>query len=152
MNDDSWTDEAEYGLIAAGTRHSWRYGSKARVVIGGGGLAIGVAVAHLTFCLLLTLQLPGWAVLFFIYSLLPVWAVGAGVGSLLGLALRRVRNQWVHVAAFFAVPLLVCVPVGGLSQDGSVLLALSVAVAGGVGRLSIWKLVRVNDPGPGHGM
>ncbi|UXM92360.1 hypothetical protein [Paenarthrobacter sp. JL.01a] len=121
-------------------------------MIDGKGLALGIAVAHLTFWFLLTLQSPGWAVLFFIYSLLPVWAVGAGVGSLLGLALRRVRNQWVHVAAFFAGPLLVCVPVGGLSQAGSVLLSLSVAVAGGVGRLSIWKLVRVNDPGPGHGM
>jgi len=146
--DDSWIDEAEYGLIAPGSRQEWRYGSKDRVVIDGKGLALGITVAHLTFCLLLTLQSPGWAILFFIYSLLPAWLIGAAVGSLVGLALRRIRNQWIHVVIFFAVPLLICAPFGGLSPTGPMLLSLFVAVAASFGRLAIWKIVRVNDPTP----
>ncbi|MGJ0386715.1 hypothetical protein [Paenarthrobacter nicotinovorans] len=105
MNDDSWADESEYGLVAPGSRNSRRYGSKDRVVIGGGGLAVGVAVAHLTFCLLLAVQSPGgWALVFFIYSLIPVWAIGVTAGSLLGLVLRRITNQWINVAVFFLAP------------------------------------------------
>ncbi|MFF2841994.1 hypothetical protein [Paenarthrobacter sp. NPDC057981] len=122
-------------------------------MIGGGGRAVGVAVAHLTFCLLLAAQSPGvWAIIFFIYSLLPVWVVGAAAGSLLGLILRRIPNQWMHVAAFFAAPLLMSAPLGGLSAAGPILFSLSMAIAAGFGRLSIWKMVRVKDPSPGHGI
>ncbi len=111
------------------------------------GTDSGIAVAHLTFCVLLSSQSPEWAVVFFIYSLLPVWAVGAAVGSILGLALRRVRNQWLHVAAFFAAGMLMCVPFGAFSSTGSLLFSSSIAVAAGVGRLAIWKLVRINRAG-----
>jgi hypothetical protein len=149
MNDDSWADESEYGLVAPGSRNSWRYGSKDRVVIGGGGLAVGVAVAHLTFCLLLAVQSPGgWALVFFIYSLIPVWAIGVSAGSLLGLVLRRITNQWIHVAIFFLAPLLVCAPFGGLSPNGAIFFSMSIASAAGFGRLAIWKLVRINRPLP----
>ncbi|MDI2033332.1 hypothetical protein [Paenarthrobacter nitroguajacolicus] len=147
MNDDSWIDESEYGLMTPETRNSWRYGSKDRVVIGGKGLAVGITVAHLAFCLLLTVQSHGaGTIVFFIYSFLPVWAVGAAVGSLLGLALRRIPNQWIHVAAFFAGPVLICAPFGGLSGNGPILFSLSIAFAAGVGRLSIWKIVRIYGP------
>ncbi|MEV7661390.1 hypothetical protein [Paenarthrobacter sp. NPDC089316] len=149
MDDDFWIHESEYGLKTPKTGHGWPYGSKDRVVIGGGGLAVGVALAHLTFCLFLVVQSPGGrAIVFFIYSILPVWAVGVAVGSLLGLALRRIPHQWIHVAAFFAAPLLICAPFGWLSPTGPTLFPLSIAVAAGVGRLSIWKMVRIHKPNP----
>ncbi|VXC22099.1 conserved membrane hypothetical protein [Arthrobacter sp. 9V] len=145
MSQEPWTDEAEYGLASPRTSAEWRYGSKDRVVLGAKGLAVGIAVAHLTFCVLWGVQAPAWAIIVFFYSLLPVWVVGAAAGSLLGLALRRVRNQWLHVAAFFAGGLLMCAPFGGLSGIGPLLFSSSIALAAGVGRLAAWKLVRIND-------
>jgi hypothetical protein len=147
MSQEPWTDEAEYGLASPHTSAEWRYGSKDRVVLGGKGLAMGIAVAHLTFCILWGVQAPAWAIIVFFYSLLPVWLVGAVVGSLLGLALRRVRNQWLHVAAFFAGGLLMCAPFGGLSGAGPLLFSSSIALAAGVGRLAAWKLALINDVG-----
>jgi len=147
MSQDPWSIDEEYALATRSPSTGWRYGPKDRVVLGGKGLTLGIAVAHLTFSVLLSSQSPEWAVVFFIYSLLPVWAVGAAVGSLLGLALRRIRNQWVHVATFFAVGFAVCVPFGAFSSTGSLLFSLSIAAAAGVGRLAVWKLVRINQMG-----
>ncbi len=147
MSQEPWTDEDEYSLATRSPSAGWRYGPKDRVVLGGKGLAVGIAVAHLTFCALWGIQAPGWAIIVFLYSLLPVWAIGAAVGSLLGLALRRVRNQWLHVAAFFAGGLLMCAPFGGLSATGPLLFSSSIALAAAVGRLAAWKLVRINDAG-----
>ncbi|MGR0161662.1 hypothetical protein [Paenarthrobacter nitroguajacolicus] len=145
MSQEPWTDEDDYSLARRSESGGWRYGSKDRAVLGGKGLALGIAVAHLTFCVLWGIQAPGWAIIFFVYSLLPVWAVGAAVGSLLGWALRRVRNQWLHVAAFFAGSLLMCAPFGGLSATGPLLVSSSIALAAGIGRLAAWKLVHIND-------
>ncbi|WP_311214113.1 MULTISPECIES: hypothetical protein [unclassified Arthrobacter] len=145
MSQEPWSTNEDYALAARSPSTGWLYGPKDRVVLGGKGLAVGIAVSHLTFSILLSIQGPEWAVIFFMYSLLPTWAIGAGVGSLLGLALRRMRQQWVHVAAFFATGLLMCAPFGGLSSTGPLMFSLSIAVAAGVGRLAIWKLVRIND-------
>ena len=147
MSQEPWTDEDEYSLATRSPSAGWRYGPKDRVVLGGKGLAMGIAVAHLTFCALWGIQAPGWAIIVFLYSLLPVWAIGAAVGSLLGLALRRVRNQWLHVAAFIAGGLLMCAPFGGFSASGPLLFSSSIALAAGIGRLAAWKLVRINDAG-----
>lgn len=147
MSQEPWTGEDEYALATRSRSRGWRYGPKDRVVLGGKGVAVGIAVAHLTFCVLVSIQAPEWWIIFFIYSLLPAWAVGAAVGSLLGLALRRIRSQWVHVAAFFSVGLLMCAPFGGLSATGPWLLSLSIALAAGVGRLAVWKLVQINHAG-----
>lgn len=144
MSQEPWTGEDEYALATRSRSRGWRYGPKDRVVLGGKGLAVGIAVAHLTFCVLVSIQAPEWWIIFFIYSLLPAWAVGAAVGSLLGFALRRVRNQWLHIAAFFTGALLMCAPFGGLSPTGPLLFSLSIAVAAGVGRIAIWRLVRIN--------
>ncbi|MET3904758.1 hypothetical protein ABIE35_003341 [Paenarthrobacter sp. 4246] len=100
MSQEPWSDKEEFALATRSPSEGWRYGPKDRVVLGGKGLAVGIAVAHLTFCALWGIQAPGWAIIFFVYSLLPVWVIGAAVGSLLGFALRRVRNQWLHIAAF----------------------------------------------------
>ncbi|PRB40540.1 hypothetical protein CQ020_16225 [Arthrobacter sp. MYb23] len=147
MSQEPWTDEDEYSSATRSPSAGWRYGPKDRVVLGGKGLAMGIAVAHLTFCALWGIQAPGWAIIVFLYSLLPVWAIGAAVGSLLGLALRRVRNQWLHVAAFIAGGLLMCAPFGGFSASGPLLFSSSIALAAGIGRLAAWKLVRINDAG-----
>ncbi|MET4540266.1 hypothetical protein ABIE37_002047 [Arthrobacter bambusae] len=148
MSQEPWTDEDEYWLATRSPSAGWRYGPKDRVVLGGKGLAMGITVAHLTFCVLWGVQAPGWAIIFFVYSLLPVWAIGGAVGSLLGLALRRARNQWLHVAAFFAGGLLMCAPFGGLSATGPLLFSSSIALAAGIGRLAAWKLVRINNADP----
>lgn len=145
MSQEPWTDEDEYSLAVRRPSSDWRYGAKDRVVLGGKGLAVGIAVAHLTFCIFWAFHSLGWALILFIYSLLPAWVVGAVVGSLVGLALRRVRNQWLHVAAFFTVGLLMCLPFGGLSATGPLLFSLSIALAAGVGRLAIWRLVVTNE-------
>ncbi|QSZ47686.1 hypothetical protein [Arthrobacter sp. D5-1] len=147
MSQEPWTDEDAYALATTRPTGGWRYGPRDRVVLSGKGLAVGVGVAHLTFSALLSSQSPEWAVVFFLYSLLPVWAIGAAVGFLLGLALRRLRNQWLHVAAFFAGGLLMCAPFGGLSATGPLLFSSSIALAAGIGRLAAWKLVRINDAG-----
>ncbi|BCW57403.1 hypothetical protein V3C41_04160 [Paenarthrobacter nicotinovorans] len=145
MNQEPWTDEDEYGLARPHTAAGWRYASRDRVVLGGKGLATGIAIAHVTFCVFWGIQAPGWAIIFFVYSLLPAWAIGAAVGALLGVVLRPVRNQWVHVSVFFGGALLMCVPFGGLSSTGAILFSSSIALAAGVGRLAAWKLVRINE-------
>ncbi|UKA52140.1 hypothetical protein LFT48_03540 [Arthrobacter sp. FW305-123] len=147
MSQEPWTDEDESALATKRPSGGWRYGPKDRVMLGGKGLAGGIAVAHLTFCIFWGIQAPGWAIIFFGYSLLPIWAIGAAVGSLLGLALRRVRNQWLHVAAFFAAGAIICVPFGGFWSPSAWAFPLSIAVAAGVGRLAVWKLVRINHAG-----
>lgn len=116
-----------------------------RVVLNGKSLALGVLVAYLVFSSLLAVQAPDWALIFFVYAAIPVAFIGTAVGALLGLAMRRVRNQWLHVAAFFATGALICLPFGGFSSWGATLFSLSIALAAGIGRLSVWRLVRITQ-------
>ncbi|MCP1412427.1 hypothetical protein J3D46_001693 [Paenarthrobacter sp. A20] len=68
------------------------------------------------------------------------------IGTLLGKALRAVRNQWVHVAAFVVSGTAAGALVGALfSTLPNIGFSVCTAVAAGIGRLSIWKLVRTND-------
>ncbi|MFK0008330.1 hypothetical protein ACIQTZ_14870 [Paenarthrobacter sp. NPDC090520] len=138
MND--WDDDE----IALAEPRPTQYDSRERVILTGKGLAVGVLVAYVVFSLLLTTQAPGWALIFFIYAAIPSAFIGSGVGAVLGWALRRVGNQWFHVAAFFAAGALICVPFGGFSSWGATLFSLSIALAAGMGRLSVWKLVKLN--------
>ncbi|WP_159704937.1 hypothetical protein [Arthrobacter sp. 18067] len=123
----------------------WPYDPSDRVMLGWKGLVVGILVSHLVFGVFLALSDPLWGTALFIFSAPPTWGVAAAVGSLLGLALRRVRNQWIHIAAFFAAGALICVPFGGFWNSQSWAYPLSIAVAAGIARLSIWKLVRIND-------
>ncbi|MGO4589586.1 hypothetical protein [Paenarthrobacter sp. 2TAF44] len=123
----------------------WIYGPKDRVVLGWKALIIGILMSHLVFGVLLALSNPAWGVVLFAFSAPPTWGAAAAVGSLLGLALRRIRNQWIHVAAFFATPALVSVPFGGFWNPSAWAFPLSIAVAAGIARLSVWKIVRIND-------
>jgi len=145
MNQKPWIEDDEFALELPNTS-ARSYGPRDRLVLGAKALFLGVAAAHLTFCVFWGLLAPPCAVMFFIYSLLPVWAVGYAAGALLGLALRRIRNQWLHVAGFFGAGLLMCAPFGGFSATGPLVFTTSVALAAAVGRLAVWKYVRIINP------
>lgn len=75
---------------------------------------------------------------------------GLPLGIILGLLLRPVRNQWIHVAVFFgcfagvalaASPLLFPSP-WALENLPTVLV---IGGAGALARASVWKLVRVRE-------
>ena len=54
MSQDPWSIDEEYALAPRSPSTGWRYGPKDRVVLGGKGLTLGIAVAHLTFCMMLS--------------------------------------------------------------------------------------------------
>jgi hypothetical protein len=75
--------------------------------------------------------------------------IGAPIAFLLGLALRPVRRQWVHVLVFFVVITLVAwlifsVMYGGAAWE-TLLLAALIGLCAAIGRASVWKLVTVYD-------
>ncbi len=134
----------------------WPYDPSDRVMLGWKGLVVGILVADIVFFLSGTLpsvvSRPNYAgytltmmAMAMVVGLAPIGAVGIVVAWPLEKALRRVRNQWIHIAAFFAAGALICVPFGGFWNSQSWAYPLSIAVAAGIGRLSIWKLVRIND-------
>lgn len=130
----------EYGLATPLPRFP---NPRDRVTLGGKGLGVGVLVAYVVFSTLLSLQAPEYAAVFFVFAVIPAAVIGVVVGGLLGLALKRVRNQWLHVAAFFVVGIAICIPFRGLSSSGGILLSLSIATAAAVGRMSVWRLVKI---------
>lgn len=140
----STSQEGEDALAAMPQGPEWPYDAKDRVVLGWRGLIVGILVSHLVFGLLVTWAIPTWGIVIVIYSALPAWGVGAVAGTVLDLGLRRLRNQWLHVAAFFATGALICVPFGGFSSWGTSLFPVSMALAAGIGRLSVWRLVHIN--------
>ncbi|WJH26039.1 hypothetical protein [Pseudarthrobacter defluvii] len=75
------------------------------------------------------------------------FVIGLPLGWILGHLLRPVRNQWLHVAAFFVVPTLSFWALGSLLGFGWSLEALAlwatVGLAAAVGRLAVWKDVFV---------
>jgi len=74
-------------------------------------------------------------------------ATGIPLAWILGYLLRPVRNQWIHVAAFFTVPTLAFWALGSLFGFGWSLGALglwaTVGLAAAIGRLAVWKDVAV---------
>ena len=70
----------------------------------------------------------------------------APVGLALGLLLRNVPNQWLHVLAFFLVPALLAWLVIGLiagSIGVPLLMALAIGFSAAIGRLAVWRLMDV---------
>lgn len=128
---------------------------KVRVVLGNYGLFKGLAVAA-------GLWLAAWTVLYVVLLLqepkqsgsevnpFGMWLfamtmfgglsllVGIPVGLVLGLLLRPVRRQWIHVAVFFAVPSALLWAVFGFDPFGA-LVGLSVGTAAAAGRLSVCR-------------
>ncbi|WP_312182274.1 hypothetical protein [Arthrobacter sp.] len=70
----------------------------------------------------------------------------APVGLALGLLLRNVPNQWLHVLAFFLVPTLLAWLVIGLiagSVGVPLLMALAIGCSAAIGRLAVWPLMDI---------
>ncbi|MHA7219079.1 hypothetical protein ACX80L_09310 [Arthrobacter sp. MDT1-48-3] len=123
-----------------------------RVTFGAGAVAVGFLVGLVTLALVFALpwgaDAPGVFVLALWYGLGIGLVTGLPLGILVGLLLRPVTNQWVHIGVFFAAFTLVPLAlIALLSPSRSVLENLPVAlIIGGVGafaRASVWKLVRV---------
>ncbi|MFF1879935.1 hypothetical protein ACFVVC_00520 [Pseudarthrobacter sp. NPDC058196] len=74
-------------------------------------------------------------------------ATGVPLAWMLGYLLRPIRNQWVHVAAFFLVPTLGFWALGSLLGFGWSIGALglwaTVGLAAALGRIAVWKDVAV---------
>lgn len=74
-------------------------------------------------------------------------ATGVPLAWILGRLLRPIRNQWIHVAAFFIVPTLGFWALGSVLGFGWSIEALglwaTVGLAAALGRLAVWKDVAV---------
>ncbi|WAP52058.1 hypothetical protein OL239_01655 [Arthrobacter sp. ATA002] len=143
-------------------------GGNERVVLGNYGLIKGIAVSAglwlaaatvlYVWLLFLEPQPPGsdfnpfgmWLFLMAVFGGLSL-LVGVPVGLVLGLLLRPVRRQWIHVAAFFAVPAGLLWAVFGFDPFGGII-GISVGLAAAAGRWSVCRDVEVVfSAGPGAG-
>lgn len=128
-----------------------------RVVMGTSAVWIGILVAHVTFCLLfggfalflgqgpmdtILMTAAGIGI-----GLVPATFIGWGLGMPLGLLLRTVPNQWLHVAAFGVLGVGIGLPFGALADPPSYLAAAGLGLSSALGRFSIWTFVRVYDDG-----
>ncbi|CEA06865.1 hypothetical protein BN1051_00173 [Arthrobacter saudimassiliensis] len=128
-----------------------------RVRFGPTAFAVGYGVAALVLAAIATAAV-GWGTSpdFWGYAWIAViaafYAAGLGlptavpVGIALGLALRPVASQWLHVLAFFAVPALLtwlAVALAVRSVFVPLLMGLAVGVSAALGRAAVWRLVTV---------
>lgn len=128
-----------------------------RVTFGPTAFVTGYAIACLLVAAIATVAI-GWGTsrdfwgYLWIIVIAAFYAAGIGlvtaapVGLALGLLLRGVRNQWLHVLAFFLVPtVLAWVVIGFLAGSVGVplLMALAIGVSSAVGRLAVWRLMDV---------
>ena len=104
----SASQDGEDALAAKPQGPEWPYDPKDRVVLGAKGLTVGVLVAYVTFSLLLSIPSVtvsgtwSWIFAIFLFAAIPALVIGLIIGAMLEVCLRRLRNQWLHVAAFFA--------------------------------------------------
>ncbi len=124
------------------------------VTFGPCAVAVGFLVGLVTLALAVSLAggFPGAPAIFLFalwYGFMIGVLTGLPLGVALGILLRRVRNQWIHVGVFFgcfAAVALLASP--RLFPSQSVLENLpAVLVIGGAGalaRASVWTLVRVH--------
>lgn len=125
-----------------------------RVTFGPLALLTGTGVTHLLLATAVGVSF-GWSTPWVTFSFVMLAAImgipfsvfGCGVALVLGLALRPVANQALHVAAFFGVFALLSALIT-LLADGGGLGALAIGAATGAaaasGRASVWKLVTVH--------
>ena len=90
------------------------------------------------------------------FGAVPVLVFGLVLGIPLSLLLRGVRNQWLHVIAFFAAGVLfglVCAGILLVNQPPSfiTLVAGVAGIAAATGRLAVWKYVRIGEDLPLQG-
>ncbi|EMY32470.1 hypothetical protein D477_019953, partial [Arthrobacter crystallopoietes BAB-32] len=91
----------------------------------------------------------GMAVVVLLYAGAIGLVIGAPIAFLLGLALRPVRNQGLHVLAFFIVITAVAWLIFSVMYGGAALetlwLAGLIGACAAVGRAAVWKLMDVRD-------
>ncbi|RJT79906.1 hypothetical protein D6T63_08315 [Arthrobacter cheniae] len=122
------------------------------VTFGVGAVVVAFLVGVVTLALIFALPWGSGAFGVFVVALwygLGIGLVtGLPLGVVIGLLLRPVRNQWIHIGIFFAVFAAAAFTIAALLSP-SIALADSLPTAliiGGVGalaRASVWKLVRV---------
>lgn len=93
-----------------------------RVVLRAGAVWLGILVTHAAFCLLLgaNVQLRSsgsasgvwFAVLALVVGAIPAVVIGWSLAMPLGLLLRPVSSQWIHVAAFGVLGVALGFPFG----------------------------------------
>ena len=132
------------------------------VVLGTGALAVGTLVS--LACLAVALMfawghaLAPEAIFLFtlLYGSVPAIFLAFCLGAPLAILLQPVRNQWLHVTAFGSLGCLLGAALAvatGMSRGSDALFGFTIAAAlilGGslaIGRLAVWKLVRINDDG-----
>lgn len=133
--------------------------SRHRVTFGPGAVAVGYLVGVATLAVAFALPWGSGAG----GVLLVALAYGIGIGLItalplgiaLGLLLRPVRSQAVHVAAFFGVFAVVAFVISAALSPSTVLadslpMALVVGGAGALARASAWPLVRIHEPPQQH--
>ncbi|MFF3036579.1 hypothetical protein [Arthrobacter citreus] len=128
-----------------------------RVTFGPTAFVTGYAIACLLVALIATVAI-GWGTsrdfwgYLWIIVIAAFYAAGIGlvtaapVGLALGLLLRDVPNQWLHVLAFFLVPTVLAWAVIGFiagSIGVPLLMALAIGVSAAIGRLAVWRLMDV---------
>jgi hypothetical protein len=153
--DGGWPDSEGYAEQVPPPRNP-----RHRVTFGPGAFIIGYCVTVFLLSVAVSISIGGSGsvhlgasigdtlYVFFIGSLIGL-AVGVLPALLLGLFLRPVRCQWLHVLAFFAagfaVPAALLLLFGNAGFAGWWIMPLGIATATAIGRASVWKLVRIND-------
>lgn len=129
------------------------------VVLGTGALAVGtlVSLACLAVALMFTWghALAPEAIFLFtlLYGSVPAIFLAFCLGAPLAILLQPVRNQWLHVAAFGSLGCILgaALAAATMSRGSDALFGFTIAAAlilGGslaIGRLAVWRLVRIND-------
>ncbi|MBP1137729.1 vacuolar-type H+-ATPase subunit I/STV1 [Arthrobacter sp. PvP023] len=126
-----------------------------RVVLGAGAVWLGILVTHVTFCLVLGARVHllnsgavsgvWFAVMALFVGAIPAVVVGWGLALPLGLLMRPVARQWLHVAAFGILGLALGMPFGGFNSPPDLFAAAAMGTSAAVGRLAVWKLARQSD-------
>ncbi|MBD8044856.1 hypothetical protein H9638_13675 [Arthrobacter sp. Sa2BUA2] len=153
--DDDGVDPAG---ISSGTRApKGRIILTPRVTFGPIAFVTGYAIASLLVAAMATIAI-GWGTsrdfwgYLWIIVIAAFYAGGLGlltaapVGLALGLLLRSIPNQWLHVLAFFVVPALLAWLVIGLiagSVGVPLLMALAIGFSAAIGRLAVWRLMDI---------
>jgi hypothetical protein len=131
--------------------------------VGTGALALATSVSLLccatVLAFLVSSWIPWWQALMMaaIWGVLPSIALAFCLGAPLAILLQPVRNQWLHVAAFAGLGMVLGIVFALLASGPAprtdyVLTfaatgALTCGSALAIGRLSIWRLVRLDQDG-----
>lgn len=144
-----------------GARLARRYNGAVRahkVTFGPFALLVGTGVTHVILAIGVAVSfswnMPGALFITFILAVLwgiPITLVGCVLALVLGLALRPIESQTLHVLAFFGVFAVLSALITLLASGsglGALFTGAIVGAAAAIGRASVWKLVTVHPKKP----